>query len=120
MLLIAFAIHTFTRVVIVFGFYVNQEEIAAALCVNKDKPAMQCHGQCHLAKQLQQQDKKDQQSPEKALNKPFDLSSRSFFITLAHPGIKDLEKAYGMGSEGKPVHRSFTVFHPPLASVHLA
>ncbi len=39
-----------------FGsFFINQEEIIALFCENKDKPAMQCNGQCHLAKTLQEQ-----------------------------------------------------------------
>lgn len=33
-------------------FYSNQDEIEAEYCINKDKPEMNCHAQCHLSKQL--------------------------------------------------------------------
>lgn len=34
-------------------FKINQEEIVAEHCVNKDKPEMHCNGQCHLKKELE-------------------------------------------------------------------
>lgn len=33
-------------------FKLNQEEIIAKYCVNKDRPEMHCNGQCHLNKEL--------------------------------------------------------------------
>ncbi|MCM5528089.1 hypothetical protein [Parasegetibacter sp. NRK P23] len=39
--------------VVCLEFRINQEYIAANLCENKDKPAMHCHGKCHLTKQMQ-------------------------------------------------------------------
>lgn len=33
----------------------NYDYIAESLCVNKDRPEMQCHGKCHLSKQLLEQ-----------------------------------------------------------------
>ncbi|MGV3767741.1 MAG: hypothetical protein ACO1NW_16515 [Chitinophagaceae bacterium] len=39
--------------VVCLEFRINQEYIAANLCENKDKPAMHCHGKCHLAKQIE-------------------------------------------------------------------
>lgn len=37
----------------------NQEYIAEFLCVNKDKPKLQCNGKCHLAKQIEKQQKQE-------------------------------------------------------------
>ncbi len=34
-------------------FYANQDQIEAAFCENIDQPELNCHGQCHLKKQLQ-------------------------------------------------------------------
>ena len=118
-LLVAFAIHTFNRVVIVFEFYANQKTIAATLCENKDKPILKCEGKCLLAKKLQAQEKKDQQNPEhKAENKPEVLSSRSFYSVLSGSIMAEVARVYEKEPFGKPVHRSFTVFHPPIAAVH--
>ena len=38
------------------NFYWNQKEIAAIECENKNRPEMNCNGQCYLAKQLQKAD----------------------------------------------------------------
>ena len=36
----------------------QQDRIEELFCVNKDKPKLQCHGKCHLAKQITQEEKK--------------------------------------------------------------
>ena len=36
----------------VLHFYANQEQIEEDFCINKDKPELNCHGQCHLKNQL--------------------------------------------------------------------
>lgn len=120
-LLIAFAIHTFNRVVIVFGFYANQTVIAATLCENKDKPLLKCEGKCLLAKKLKAQDKKEEQNPErKAENRPEDLSSRSFYSTLSITGLPEGHDWENSRNSGKPIHRSFILFHPPISPVHIS
>ena len=43
--------------VLVTNFIINQEEIAKD-CENIDKPIMQCHGTCQLAKSLEQEEDK--------------------------------------------------------------
>lgn len=113
-ILLAFAVHTFSKVMIVFGFYANQKVIAATLCENKDKPILKCEGTCQLAKKLKAQEKKENQNPDsKGENKPEDLSSRSYYSSLSFLGITDTDHTYENGPTGKPVHRSFAVFHPP-------
>ena len=37
-------------------FILNQKEIAELECVNKDRPEMNCNGNCYLAKQLKKAD----------------------------------------------------------------
>ncbi|MEN9488966.1 MAG: hypothetical protein RL494_1231 [Bacteroidota bacterium] len=36
----------------VVEYVVNYEYISKVLCVNKDKPKLQCNGKCHLMKEL--------------------------------------------------------------------
>ncbi len=36
-------------------YMLNQGYIANFLCINKDKPELQCNGKCHLVKQLEKQ-----------------------------------------------------------------
>ena len=64
-------------------FYMNQKEIAAIECVNKDRPEMDCGGKCYLAKQLEKADedlaqKKSERSRsldniKKSENSPFSI-----------------------------------------------
>lgn len=46
-------------------YLLNKEYIAEFLCVNKDKPELQCNGKCHLAKELKKQ---QQQEPFTSLS----------------------------------------------------
>lgn len=120
-LLLAFATHTFSRVVIVVGFYSNQQEIAATLCENKDKPVMKCEGKCQLTKKLKSEQKADEQNPERKIeNRQQDLSSRSFYSSLSIPLVSNASQRQNLADKGKPVHRSFAIFHPPITPVHFA
>lgn len=40
------------QAITVMHFKLNQQVIEQKFCINKDKPALQCHGSCHLKKQL--------------------------------------------------------------------
>lgn len=40
-------------------YAVNYEYISTVLCVNKDKPKMECNGKCHLAKEVEEQQKEE-------------------------------------------------------------
>lgn len=51
----------FQQAIIVMHFKLNQERIEKEFCENKNKPELQCHGLCHLKKQLE-----DQESSETA------------------------------------------------------
>ena len=48
----AFIFVTSWQATVVVHFYANQESIEKEFCENIDKPEMNCHGQCHLKKQL--------------------------------------------------------------------
>jgi|SRR5690606_3060628 len=43
----------FQQAIVVMHFKLNQEAIEREFCINKNKPELQCHGVCHLKKQLQ-------------------------------------------------------------------
>jgi hypothetical protein len=36
-------------------YVLNQDYIAEFLCINNDKPELQCNGKCHLVKQIEKQ-----------------------------------------------------------------
>lgn len=43
-------------------YVLNQDYIAKFLCINKDKPELQCNGKCHLVKEIQKQQKNEPKS----------------------------------------------------------
>lgn len=44
----------------IIEYTLNQDYIATFLCINKDKPELQCNGKCHLAKELQKLEKEEE------------------------------------------------------------
>lgn len=46
-------------------YALNHEYIAEFLCINKDKPQLQCNGKCHLVKEIKKQ---QEQEPLSALS----------------------------------------------------
>lgn len=59
MLLILSLLVFIKPVVPVFEYVINYEYIAKVLCINKDKPEMQCNGKCHLIKELAKTSEKE-------------------------------------------------------------
>lgn len=57
LLLCAIVVLTCWQSYTVIHFYANQDQIEATFCENIDQPELNCHGQCHLKKQLQKQQK---------------------------------------------------------------
>jgi hypothetical protein len=56
------------KAIIVIDFQVHQQQLAARYCENKEKPAMQCHGKCHLVKQLQKTEENGKRLPANLFN----------------------------------------------------
>lgn len=46
-------------------YALHRDYIAQNLCENRDTPELQCNGKCHLQKEVQQQEKKEQQEGSK-------------------------------------------------------
>ena len=59
MLLILSLLVFIKPVVPVFEYVINYEYIAKVLCINKDKPEMQCNGKCHLMQELAKTSEKE-------------------------------------------------------------
>jgi len=81
-LLLGFAAQIFNRSVIVLDYYTNTASFAKN-CENKARPLMHCNGKCQMMKKLKEEEKKDQQNPDrKGDNKDqlvyFSLSFSSF------------------------------------------
>jgi hypothetical protein len=54
----------------VFEYIVNYEYISKVLCVNKEKPKMQCNGKCHLMKELAKSSENEKPISDKKIITP--------------------------------------------------
>ena len=110
----AFLAQTFSRSFVIANYYTNTSKYAKN-CINKTKPKMHCNGKCQMMKKLQEQEKKDQENPErKSENKnELVLSSKSFFSNLPYKITRFVKKIYPTLHCPKETYRSFEVFHPP-------
>ena len=96
----------------VFDYIINQDYIAEYLCINKDKPMLNCDGKCYLAKMIQaEQDKKKNNLP--AINlKDYPIG----FVDIASYQFKNTETILKENFTYLNLYsNSFnqTVFHPP-------
>lgn len=99
------------------AYLVRQDFIAEHLCVNRDKPEMDCHGKCHLRKQLEyQQQRQDEERQAASLVL---LIGGSFLAieTEALPEPNARTVAYTAPPEAHvPAPPPTEVFHPPQVS----
>ena len=108
-------IQTFNRFAIQLDYMANKNEYAKN-CENKAKPMLHCNGQCQMMKKMKEQEKKDQQMPEKKQNKVDEaFSSKSFFYTIIFHSADKIKSITAIAS-GHVVDRSFAFFHPPQIS----
>ncbi|TDW99806.1 hypothetical protein [Dinghuibacter silviterrae] len=114
LLLLAFMASTFSKVVIVADFYVNQDYIAKNLCENRDKPMMHCCGRCQLRKRLAHQENQESNNPERR-------SENSNEVLFAEEQVEWLETPfrnvadipYTPFATRGPIDRAVGIFHPP-------
>lgn len=114
LLLLAFALQTFSKTVFALDYFVNTTAYAKN-CENKAQPQMHCNGKCQMMKMIAQEEKKDQQNPErKAENKnELVLSSKSFYPSLRLSGA--VQKHYFLPvASGSVLHMPRALFHPPI------
>jgi hypothetical protein len=55
----------FSKIWIVISFKINQESIAKTLCIKKEIKENTCQGKCHLKKQLDKADEREQKQTPK-------------------------------------------------------
>ena len=111
--LLAFTAQCFSQGIALVQFYVQRAYISKTQCINKFRPMLHCDGKCALARQLKQQEKKENQNPElrpEAKNEV--LSSRSFFST-SPVCIVSTQQQYFSFSDNRTVDQPEEFFHPP-------
>jgi hypothetical protein len=90
-------------------YRINQDYIAKNLCVNRDKPMMNCNGQCFLAKKLKAAEDKEQKSNSERLDKMPE-------VVLSFQAIQSVFTARFTASEFVENHFTSTEFFPNSAA----
>lgn len=99
--------------IVYVDFKLNQEYIANVLCINRDKPEMQCNGHCVLMQKMNeardQTSSEENQAPEKLVLETF-CDALFEFQTLSRYFKKEVITACS-----KKLRSSYlnAVFHPP-------
>ncbi len=67
-LVIAFFLSLYAVVLIqpfipLINYTINKDFIAKNFCENREKPKLQCHGKCHLAKKVKSQAEQEKKTP---------------------------------------------------------
>jgi hypothetical protein len=112
-LLAGFLGQTFNQGLIFLDYQLNKSCIAATLCENRDKPQMKCEGKCYLCKRLKNEEKKDQDNPERRAENKFESIPFQSEFALSHPVPRIITTHYPSFEES--ANNAFTpsFFHPP-------
>lgn len=111
LLLVAFALQTFSRPFITFNYLVNTKAFAKN-CMNKTRPQIHCNGKCQMLKKLRQTEKNEATPDKNPGQKITDLSSRSFFVNTIKAFEKDLF-TYFVFNECTTIDSTTYIFRPP-------
>lgn len=106
-------LQTFSMYAIRGAYLLNKDFIARVLCINKEKPKMQCEGKCYLSKKLKEQEQQDQQAPhlkkEKYEVQPCHIEQ----VCYLEPIAALVTNHYNTDSVSCFTRYPSEVFHPP-------
>jgi hypothetical protein len=115
LLIFAFAIQTFKGGFVIFDYYSNTAAFAKN-CINKAKPKLHCNGKCQMMKKMAEEEKKDQQIPERKFENKIEVLSAKYFTTTVQPGASQMILlTYNNHLCAREVKMPRSFFHPPSA-----
>jgi hypothetical protein len=113
LLLVGFLGQTFSKCFIFLDYQLNKNYIAANLCENRNRPEMKCAGKCYLCRRLKNEEKKDQDNPERKAENKFESTSFPSGLVLHPPVISTITVQYPHFQESVSISFTGSVFHPP-------
>lgn len=118
MLLLATAMlfKAFLAPAVFIDFKLNQEYIAKVLCINRDKPQLDCDGQCILMQKMK--NTQDADHPEQSQNlKTHLLEIFSDIAAVFRPlSLPSYQQEFFTFNEAVPSGNFSKIFHPPKIS----
>lgn len=111
-------LQTFSKVVVLVDFQANKEYIMEFLCINRDKPELECEGKCQLTKKLKDQHDTDKQANERGQKQEVQVNlycqNLPVFTTYFPVAIVSFLSAYSFSHTSVAYH---SIFHPPKTIV---
>lgn len=114
-LAVVFLLQLFSSVSIYADFIINNEYIATVLCINKEKPELQCDGKCYLKMELAKDEEK-KQSQENILKE----NNKVQFVYEPYATGLPIEIALAVDTQASFYYHqissqelAFSIFHPP-------
>ena len=108
----AILMQTFSAFILVAHYEINKNYITQNFCENKNKPQLNCNGQCHLNKQLQKQEK-NENAPVNPIKEKNEIQ---LFCQLRDFGFADSQtekNIYSPYIEKEITSPLSSPFHPP-------
>ncbi|RNI30472.1 hypothetical protein EFB08_04215 [Rufibacter latericius] len=107
-------IQVFSKLMIVLDYQANKSYIAQVLCINREKPKMQCHGKCYLKKNLKKAEQTETPSSNKQTKQSSDLILfYQPFTRITHLYLKEQPFLISSLTAGIPAGVRYIIFHPP-------
>jgi hypothetical protein len=118
--LLVFVSPILSKLVIIVDFQLNRAFIVENLCVNRNKPAVMCFGQCVLSEQLNEQEQKNEVNLIQANQQVEDLPQWCQELVFPDSPWVALRRPSHIFAYRSRVHQSPVqpaVFHPPEAQL---
>ncbi|HRH64323.1 MAG TPA: hypothetical protein PLI68_13465 [Bacteroidia bacterium] len=80
-ILVGIVLQSLSSAFLLAHYHYNKASITAKYCENKTKPKLKCHGQCHLRKQLKQDEQRKENPASPLKNKTDNLQYFQDFTT---------------------------------------
>lgn len=115
-LLLLMLLKTLAIPAISLHYQLNKAWIAANLCENKNKPAMNCNGKCHLRKQLAKTTASETPSGTKITTTTPAVDYCNELQELDLQPVTQHEVSFAIQQQAAcPDGHKGTIFHPPIA-----
>lgn len=101
----------FQQAIIVVHFKLNRTIIEQRFCINKNKPELQCHGACHLKKQLQETENSGSSSI--SIYPKIDVFPVSFTVVEVKNPTTDIQRKTSIHKEPLYTSPYREIFVPP-------
>jgi hypothetical protein len=113
-------LQTCGTIAVVVSFKINQDYISTYLCVNRDKPQMQCNGKCVLMQRMQQEvnnlNEQNRQKTQHIIEHEVLMFCQNVPELQIHRTTSSFAKALKINVYArslKPQSSTAAVFHPP-------